>query len=91
MATIVQHLEELTPYILAMDAPIVNMQERDLEKPTPSGKPTHQMMKEMVFDDNYDLNDLNNQDLEDKSRCHASNPRVVANVSFYKSLNFVKF
>ena len=29
----------------------------------------HQVMKEMVFDDDYNLNDLNNQDLESNSSC----------------------
>ena len=30
---------------------------------------THQVMKVMVFDDDYDLNGFNNQDLEDDSSC----------------------
>ena len=52
-----------------MDTPIVNMQKGDLEETTPSEEPTHQVMKEMVFDDNYKLNGLNNQYLEDSSSC----------------------
>ena len=30
---------------------------------------THRVMKEIVFDDDYGLNDFNNQDLEDDSSC----------------------
>ena len=59
-ATIVQRLEELTTSILAMDTPIVDMQECNLEASTPSEEPTHQVKKEMVFDDDYCLNGLNN-------------------------------
>ena len=31
---------------------------------------THQVMKEMMFDDDYDLNGFNNQDLEGDSSCN---------------------
>ena len=30
---------------------------------------THQVIKEMVFDDDYDLNSFNNRDLEGDSSC----------------------
>ena len=62
-----KHIKELRTSILAMDTPIVNLQECNLEEPTPSEEPTHQVMKEMIFDDDCDLNGLNNQYLEDNS------------------------
>ena len=41
---------------------------------------THRVMKEIVFDDDYDLNGFNNQDLEGDSSCK----NLHGNMSLWK-------